>query len=118
MTRLLPRTHIVLTGIEKVAADLADVAVLLRLLTRSATGQDISSYVTIMTGPRALDETDGPENFHVVLLDNGRTRLIGTQAEDVLRCIRCGACLNHCPIYGAIGGHAYGTTYPDPSAPR
>jgi L-lactate dehydrogenase complex protein LldF len=114
MTRLLPRTHIVLTGIEKVVADLNDVAVLLRLLTRSATGQDISSYVTIMSGPRSAEESDGPNNFHVVLLDNGRSRLIGTEAHDVLRCIRCGACLNHCPIYGAIGGHAYGTTYSGP----
>ncbi|HEX4079454.1 MAG TPA: LutB/LldF family L-lactate oxidation iron-sulfur protein [Rhizomicrobium sp.] len=114
LTRLLPRTHIVLTGIEKVVPDLDDVAVLLRLLTRSATGQDISSYVTIMSGPRAADETDGPENFHVVLLDNGRSRLLGTEARDVLRCIRCGACLNHCPIYGAVGGHAYGTTYSGP----
>jgi L-lactate dehydrogenase complex protein LldF len=114
LTRLLPRTHIVLTGIEKVVAGLGDVAVLLRLLTRSATGQDISSYVTIMSGPRAAEETDGPENFHVVLLDNGRSRLLGTEAHDVLRCIRCGACLNHCPVYGAVGGHAYGTTYPGP----
>jgi L-lactate dehydrogenase complex protein LldF len=114
LTRLLPRTHIVLTGIEKVVPDLDDVAVLLRLLTRSATGQDISSYVTIMSGPRAGDETDGPEHFHVVLLDNGRSRLLGTEAHDVLRCIRCGACLNHCPIYGAVGGHAYGTTYSGP----
>ena len=114
LSRLLPKTHIVLTGIEKVVADLNDVSVLLRLLTRSATGQDISSYVTVMSGPRGLDESDGPENFHVVLLDNGRSRLIGTEAEDVLRCIRCSACLNHCPIYGAIGGHAYGATYPGP----
>ncbi len=114
LSRLLPRTHIVLTGIEKVAADLDDVAVLLRLLTRSATGQDITSYVTLMFGPRKAGERDGPENFHVVLLDNGRSRLIGTAAEDVLRCIRCGACLNHCPIYGAVGGHAYGTTYSGP----
>jgi L-lactate dehydrogenase complex protein LldF len=114
LTRLLPRTHIVLTGIEKIAPDLDDIAVLLRLLTRSATGQDISSYVTIMTGPRAQNETDGPEQFHVVLLDNGRTKLLGTEAEDVLRCIRCGACLNHCPIYGAVGGHAYGATYSGP----
>jgi L-lactate dehydrogenase complex protein LldF len=114
LTRLLPKTHIVLTGIEKVVADLDDVAVLLRLLTRSATGQDISSYVTIMGGPRAANETDGPEQFHVVLLDNGRTKLLGTEAEEVLRCIRCGACLNHCPIYGAVGGHAYGATYSGP----
>jgi L-lactate dehydrogenase complex protein LldF len=103
LTRLLPKTHIVLTGIEKVVADLDDVAVLLRLLTRSATGQDISSYVSLFSGPS--DTGDGPENFHVVLVDNGRSRLIGTEAEDVLRCIRCAACLNHCPIYGAVGGH-------------
>ena len=114
LTRLLPRTHIVLTGIEKVVADLGDVAVLLRLLTRSATGQDISSYVSIMSGPRAAGENDGPQHFHVVLVDNGRSQLIGTEAEDVLRCIRCGACLNHCPIYGAVGGHAYGATYSGP----
>jgi L-lactate dehydrogenase complex protein LldF len=114
LTRLLPKTHIVLTGIEKIVRDLDDVAVLLRLLTRSATGQDISSYVTIMSGPRAENESDGPEDFHVVLLDNGRTKLLGTEAEDVLRCIRCGACLNHCPIYGAVGGHAYGATYLGP----
>jgi L-lactate dehydrogenase complex protein LldF len=114
LSRLLPRTHIVLTGIEKVVADMNDVSVLLRLLTRSATGQDISSYVTVMSGPRGANESDGPENFHVVLLDNGRSRLIGTEAEDVLRCIRCSACLNHCPIYGAVGGHAYGATYPGP----
>jgi L-lactate dehydrogenase complex protein LldF len=113
LTRLLPKTHIVLTGIEKVVADLDDVAVLLRLLTRSATGQDISSYVSLFTGPRG-DSADGPQNFHIVLLDNGRTRLLGTEAEETLRCIRCAACLNHCPIYGAVGGHAYGATYPGP----
>jgi len=114
LTRLLPKTHIVLTGLEKVVANLDHAAVLLRLLTRSATGQDISSYVTVMRGPRASDESDGPQSFHVVLLDNGRTRLLGTEAEDVLRCIRCAACLNHCPIYAAVGGHAYGATYTGP----
>ena len=112
LTRLLPRTHIVLTGIEKVVADLDDVAVLLRLLTRSATGQEISSYVIDHVGPDAASGADSA--FHVVLLDNGRSKLLGTEAQDVLRCIRCAACLNHCPIYGAIGGHAYGATYPGP----
>ncbi|MBV9991993.1 MAG: lactate utilization protein [Alphaproteobacteria bacterium] len=111
LTRLLPPTHIVLTGIEKVVRDLDDVAVLLRLLTRSATGQEISSYVSIMSGPTG--EREGAA-FHVVLVDNGRSKLIGTEAQEVLRCIRCSACLNHCPIYGAIGGHAYGATYPGP----
>src|ERR1700722_6610182 len=114
LTRLLPRTHIVLTGIEKIVPDLNAASVLLRLLTRSATGQPISTYVSVMAGPRGPDETDGPENFHVVLVDNGRTRLVGPEAEDVLRCIRCSACLNHCPIYSAVGGHAYGATYPGP----
>ena len=113
LTRLLPKTHIVLTGIEKVVRDLTDVSVLLRLLTRSATGQHISSYVSVMTAPRGR-AGDGPKNFHVVLVDNGRSKLIGTEAQDVLRCIRCSACLNHCPVYGAIGGHAYGATYPGP----
>ncbi len=113
LTRLLPKTHIVVTGIEKVVRDLDDVAVLTRILTRSATGQAISSYVSVMAGPRGRD-ADGPENFHVVLVDNGRSKLIGTEAHDVLRCIRCSACMNHCPIYGAVGGHAYGATYPGP----
>ncbi|HEX3944926.1 MAG TPA: lactate utilization protein B [Rhizomicrobium sp.] len=114
LTRLLPKTHIVLTGLEKVVANLDHAAVLLRLLTRSATGQDISSYVTVMRGPRASNESDGPKHFHVVLVDNGRTRLLDTEAEDVLRCIRCAACLNHCPIYAAVGGHAYRATYTGP----
>jgi L-lactate dehydrogenase complex protein LldF len=111
LTRLLPRTHIVLTGIEKVVRDLSDVAVLVRLLTRSATGQEISSYVSIMSGP--VGEREGGA-FHVVLLDNGRSGLMGTEAEEVLRCIRCSACMNHCPVYGAVGGHAYAATYPGP----
>ena len=114
LTRLLPKTHIVLTGIEKIVGDLDDVAVLLRLLTRSATGQEISSYVSIMSGPREREGGEAPTAFHVVLLDNGRSKLIGTEAQDVLRCIRCAACLNHCPVYGAVGGHAYGATYPGP----
>jgi len=114
LTRLLPKTHIVLTGLEKVVANLEHAAVLLRLLTRSATGQDISSYVTLMRGPRGAGESDGPENFHVVLVDNGRTGMLGTEAQEVLRCIRCAACLNHCPIYAAVGGHAYGTAYTGP----
>ncbi|MEI9995464.1 MAG: lactate utilization protein B [Rhizomicrobium sp.] len=114
LTRLLPKTHIVVTGIEKVVRDMTDVAVLLRLLPRSATGQPISTYVSVMAGPRGTAETDGPENFHIVLVDNGRSSLIGTEAQDVLRCIRCSACINHCPIYGAVGGHAYGATYMGP----
>jgi len=114
LTRLLPRTHIVVTGIEKIVPRLADASILLRLLTRSATGQEITSYVSFMSGPKRANDADGPENFHVVLLDNGRSALLGSPAQDVLQCIRCGACMNHCPVYGAIGGHAYGATYPGP----
>jgi L-lactate dehydrogenase complex protein LldF len=114
LTRLLPKTHIVLSGIEKVVDTLNDASFLLRMLTRSATGQDISTYVSFMSGPRRADETDGPAAFHVVLLDNGRAALLGGPAEEVLRCIRCAACVNHCPVYGAVGGHAYGAVYSGP----
>ncbi len=114
LTRLLPRTHIVVTGIEKVVPTLEDAAILLRLLTRSATGQEITSYVSFMSGPKREGDADGPEAFHVVLLDNGRSTLLMSPAREVLRCIRCGACLNHCPVYGAVGGHAYGAVYPGP----
>jgi len=112
LTRLLPKTHIVVTGIEKIVRDMNDAAVLLRLLPRSATGQAISTYVSIMAGP--VGERDEQRSFHVVLVDNGRSKLLGTEAQDVLRCIRCSACINHCPVYGAIGGHAYGATYMGP----
>jgi L-lactate dehydrogenase complex protein LldF len=114
LTRLLPRTHIVLTSIEKAVPTLADASLLLRLLTRSATGQAITAYVTLANGPKRGGDADGPENFHVVLLDNGRSALLGGPAREVLQCIRCGACLNHCPVYGAIGGHAYGAVYSGP----
>ncbi|HEY2885117.1 MAG TPA: lactate utilization protein B [Rhizomicrobium sp.] len=112
LTRLLPKTHIVVTGIEKIVRDMNDASVLLRLLPRSATGQAISTYVSIMAGP--VGERDEQRGFHVVLVDNGRSKLLGTEAQDVLRCIRCSACINHCPVYGAIGGHAYGATYMGP----
>lgn len=112
LTRLLPRTHIVVTGLEKIVADMNEVSVLLRLLTRSATGQEISSYVSVMGGPG--DEEGASRAFHVVLLDNGRTSLLTAETAEVLRCIRCAACLNHCPVYNSIGGHAYGATYPGP----
>jgi L-lactate dehydrogenase complex protein LldF len=114
LTRLLPPVHIVVTGIEKVVPSMEDASVLLRLLTRSATGQDITSYVTFASGPRREGDADGPEEFHVVLVDNGRSAIVGGPAHEALKCIRCGACLNHCPVYGAIGGHAYGAVYPGP----
>lgn len=114
LTQSLPKTHIVLASLEKVVPTLEDSATLLRVLGRSATGQEMSSYTTYSTGPRRVGDTDGPENYHVILLDNGRSGLLGTEFQEILRCIRCGACLNHCPVYGAVGGHAYGWVYPGP----
>src|SRR5207302_738173 len=114
LTQILPRVHIVVTSLEKVVPTLEDAATLLRLLARSATGQEFSSYTTISTGPRRTGDLDGPEQYHVVLLDNGRTELLGGEFQDMLRCLRCAACLNHCPVYAAVGGHAYGWVYPGP----
>src|SRR5438874_2228309 len=114
LTQTLPRIHIVITGIEKIVPTLEDSATLLRLLARSATGQEFSSYTTISTGPRRPGDLDGPEEYHVVLLDNGRSALLGGEFQDMLRCLRCAACLNHCPVYAAVGGHAYGWVYPGP----
>ena len=110
----LPRVHIVTAGIEKVVPTLDDAAVLLRLLARSATGQEFSSYTTFSTGPKRAGDLDGPEEYHVVLVDNGRSAMLAGEFRDMLRCIRCGACMNHCPVYGSIGGHAYGWVYPGP----
>ncbi len=114
LTQTLPRVHIVVTSLEKLVPTLEDAVTLLRLLARSATGQEFSSYTTISTGPRRPGDLDGPEQYHVVLLDNGRSELIGTEFQDMLRCIRCSACINHCPVYAAAGGHAYGWVYPGP----
>lgn len=114
LTQTLPRVHIVLTGIEKMVPTLEDATTLLRLLARSATGQEFSAYTTFSTGPRRAEDADGPADFHVVLVDNGRSALLGTEMQEVLRCIRCGACMNHCPVYAAVGGHAYGWVYPGP----
>src|SRR5438874_705778 len=114
LTQILPRIHIVITGIEKIVPTLEDTATLLRLLARSATGQEFSSYTTLSTGPRRPGDLDGPEEYHVVLLDNGRSALLGGEFQDMLRCLRCAACLNHCPVYAAVGGHAYGWVYPGP----
>src|SRR6266853_636601 len=114
LTQILPRVHIVVTGIEKIVPTLEDAATLLRLLARSATGQEFSSYTTLSTGPRRPGDPDGPEEYHVVLLDNGRSALLGGEFQDMLRCLRCAACLNHCPVYEAVGGHAYGWVYSGP----
>ncbi|HUE19776.1 MAG TPA: LutB/LldF family L-lactate oxidation iron-sulfur protein [Stellaceae bacterium] len=114
LTQSLPRAHIVLASLEKVVPTLEDASTILRLLARSATGQEFSAYTTISTGPRRAADIDGPGEYHVVLLDNGRSALLGSEFEDMLRCIRCAACLNHCPVYAAIGGHSYGWVYPGP----
>jgi L-lactate dehydrogenase complex protein LldF len=114
LTQTLPKIHIVLASLEKVVPNLEDASTILRLLARSATGQEFSTYTTISTGPRRPGDLDGPEQYHVVLLDNGRSAMLGTEFQDMLRCIRCSACLNHCPVYATVGGHAYGWVYPGP----
>ena len=114
LTQTLPRVHIVIASIEKIVPTLEDAAQILRVLGRSATGQDMSVYTTLSTGPRRPDDVDGPQAYHVVLVDNGRSAMLGTEFEEMLRCIRCGACMNHCPVYHAVGGHAYGWVYPGP----
>lgn len=114
LTHTLPRVHIVIASIEKIVPTLEDATVILRVLARSATGQDITVYTSFCSGPRRPGDLDGPDEYHVVLLDNGRARLLEGEFRDMLRCIRCGACLNHCPVYRAVGGHAYGWVYSGP----
>ena len=114
LTQCLPKVHIVIASLEKVVPALEDVNVILRVLARSATGQECSTYTTFSTGPRRPEDPDGPEQYHVILLDNGRSNMLGGEFQDALRCIRCGACMNHCPVYHAVGGHAYGWVYPGP----
>src|SRR5262245_36054923 len=114
LTQTLPKVHIVLATLEKLVPTLEDAAQILRVLARSATGQEMSVYTTFSTGPRRPGDPDGPAEYHVVLLDNGRSAMLGGAFQEMLRCIRCGACMNHCPIYQAVGGHAYGWVYPGP----
>jgi L-lactate dehydrogenase complex protein LldF len=101
-------------GMEKVIPRLADLPVFLKLLARAATGQSLSVYTTVITGPRRPGELDGPEEFHLVMVDNGRSKILATPFRESLQCIRCGACLNACPVYRRIGGHAYGGVYGGP----
>jgi L-lactate dehydrogenase complex protein LldF len=114
LTQTLPKAHIVLASIEKLVPTLEDVSQMLRVLARSATGQEMSVYTTLSTGPRRPEDPDGPGEYHVIILDNGRSSMLGGDFADMLRCIRCGACMNHCPVYHAVGGHAYGWVYPGP----
>jgi len=114
LTYSLPKVHIVIASLEKIVPTLEDATSILRVLARSATGQDMSVYTTFCSGPRRAEDLDGPDEYHVVLLDNGRSELIGSEFHEMLRCIRCGACLNHCPVYRTVGGHAYGWVYSGP----
>ncbi|MER2516726.1 MAG: LutB/LldF family L-lactate oxidation iron-sulfur protein [Candidatus Accumulibacter phosphatis] len=121
MVTTLPKVHVVITGIEKIVPTLDDFATLMRLLPRSATGQVISNYVSLLTGNKRsspagedANDGDGPETMVFILVDNGRVGLLGTEFQSMLSCIRCGACLNHCPVYQTVGGHAYGWVYPGP----
>jgi len=114
LTCTMSRVHIVTAGIEKLVPTLEDATTMVRLLTRSATGQEFAAYTTLSNGPRREGDRDGPEAYHVVLVDNVRTEMLGGELRSMLRCIRCGACMNHCPVYGAVGGHVYGWVYPGP----
>jgi L-lactate dehydrogenase complex protein LldF len=114
LTTTWPRIHVALMGMEKVIPRYEDLPVFLKLLARAATGQPLSVYTTLLTGPRRQEELDGPEEFHLVILDNGRSKILATPFRESLHCIRCGACLNACPVYRRVGGHAYGGTYSGP----
>ena len=110
----VPPVHVVVMGIEKLIPRFTDLSVFVQLLARSGTGQKITVYTNFVTGPRGEGELDGAEEMHLILLDNGRSELLGTEFEESLYCIRCGACLNVCPVYRQTGGHAYGSTYSGP----
>jgi L-lactate dehydrogenase complex protein LldF len=121
LTTTLPRVHVALLGLERIVPTASDLAAVLTVLARSATGQASSVYTNVITGPRRrgagaapAGEPDGPDEVHIVILDNGRSRMLGTELAEILYCVRCGACLNACPVYRVIGGHAYGGVYPGP----
>ncbi|HEX3657948.1 MAG TPA: LutB/LldF family L-lactate oxidation iron-sulfur protein [Pirellulales bacterium] len=114
LTTSLPPVQIAIMGMEKVIPRLADLPVFLNVLARAATGQKLSIYTSVITGPRTADELDGPEEFHLIILDNGRSKILGGPLRESLFCIRCGACLNACPVYRSVGGHAYGGVYSGP----
>jgi L-lactate dehydrogenase complex protein LldF len=114
LTTTCPRVHVALMGMEKAIPRFADLPVFLKLLARAATGQTLSVYTTLITGPRRPGEADGPDEFHLVILDNGRSRVLASPFRESLQCIRCGACLNACPVYRRVGGHAYGGVYSGP----
>jgi len=110
----LPKTQITVMGMERIVPSFAELEVLVSMLTRSAVGQKLPSYVTVLTGPREAQDVDGPEEFHLVIVDNGRSKILGTEFQSVLQCIRCAACVNACPVYRHVGGHSYGSIYSGP----
>jgi L-lactate dehydrogenase complex protein LldF len=114
LTTTAPRIHVAVMGMERVVPTLEDVGVMLEVLGRSATGQPLTTYTNLVTGPRRSGDPDGPDELHVVILDNGRSAVLGDEVSEVLACIRCGACMNICPVYRSVGGHAYGDIYPGP----
>lgn len=114
MVTTLPKTQITVMGMERIVPTWEELDVLVSLLTRAAVGQKLTSYVTALTGPKLEDEVDGPEEFHLVIVDNGRSKILGTEFQEALHCIRCAACINVCPVYRHVGGHAYGSIYPGP----
>ncbi len=114
LSATLPKHHIAVTGIEKIVPTLEDLGLFLRLLPRSALGLDTANYLSLYTGPKRDSDPDGPETFDIVLVDNGRSDMLGSEFQDMLRCIRCGACLNGCPVFTSVGGQAYGSVYSGP----
>src|SRR5699024_1369774 len=110
----LPDTHIAVMGMERVVPTWEELDILVSLLTRAAVGQKLTSYITSMIATRLDDEVDGPNDFHLVIVDNGRSKILGTEFQSALQCIRCAACINVCPVYRHVGGHAYGSIYPGP----
>ncbi|WP_042224176.1 LutB/LldF family L-lactate oxidation iron-sulfur protein [Oceanobacillus manasiensis] len=114
MVSTLPKTQITVMGMERIVPTWEELDVMVSLLTRAAVGQKLTSYVTALTGPRIEGEVDGPEEFHLVIVDNGRSKILGTEFQEALHCIRCAACINVCPVYRHVGGHAYGSIYPGP----
>lgn len=114
LTTTAPALHVAMMGIERIVPTMADLSVMLQVLARSATGQPLTVYTNVVTGPRREGDPDGPSDLHIVIVDNGRSRLLQTELEEILYCIRCGACLNACPVYQEIGGHTYASVYPGP----
>ena len=114
LTTTLPKVHVAISGIEKIVPTLEDVATLMRLLPRSSTGQSISNYVDVLTGAKGAGEFHGAEHMYFIIVDSGRSAVLGSTVREALRCIRCGACMNHCPVYQNVGGHSYGWVYPGP----